>query len=315
MWLPDTVLGRTRFFAWASLVSQTLIIGTGGAVRLTESGLGCPTWPRCTEDSFVSTPEMGFHGIIEFGNRLLTFVLIIIAIGMFLMVVRMRATRPELLRLSVALGLGIPAQAVIGGITVLTDLNPYVVGLHYLLSAILVGLAAWLLYRVRVGPASRIPSASPLLRALIPALLAVLSVSIVVGILTTGSGPHAGDGGAARNGLDSELLQHFHSWPSYVVFGLTLLGTILALTGGQSRADRRLRRAMLGLSATTFAQIAIGLYQARNGLPELAVGIHMVLAAVLVALVVTAWLSTREDSESVPGAGQLPQRETAESNS
>ena len=314
MWLPDTVMGRTKFFAWASLVSQTLIIGTGGAVRLTESGLGCPTWPRCTEDSFVSTPEMGFHGIIEFGNRLLTFLLIIIAIGMFLMVVRMRRERPELLRLSVALGLGIPAQAVIGGITVLTDLNPYVVGLHYLLSAILVGLAAWLLYRVRVGPASHMPSASRLLRGLLPTLLGVLSVSIVVGILTTGSGPHAGDGGAARNNLDSELLQHLHSWPSYIVFGLTVISTLLAYAGGQSTADRRLRRALTGLTAATFAQIAIGLYQARNGLPELAVGIHMVLAAVLVALVVTAWLSTREDRESVPGAGRSPQRETAASN-
>ncbi len=311
MWLPDRILGRTRFFAWASLVSQILIIGTGGAVRLTESGLGCPTWPRCTEESFVSTPEMGFHGIIEFGNRLLTFVLIIIAIGMFLMVVRMRHKRPELLRLSVILGLGIPAQAVIGGITVLTDLNPYVVGLHYLLSAVLVGLAAWLLYRVRVGAASNIASASGPIRTLIPLLLGALGVSIVVGILTTGSGPHAGDGGAARNNLDSELLQHLHSWPSYIVFGLSVVVTVLALRGGGSSADGRLRRAMLGLTAVTIAQIGIGLYQARNGLPELAVGIHMVLAAVLVALVVTAWLSTREDPESVPGAGQSRQPETA----
>ena len=78
-WLPSVVDRRVRIAAWASLVSQVLIIGTGGAVRLTGSGLGCPTWPRCTEDSFVSTPEMGFHGLIEFGNRLLTFVLIIIA--------------------------------------------------------------------------------------------------------------------------------------------------------------------------------------------------------------------------------------------
>ncbi len=123
-WLPDAVDRRVRIAAWASLVSQILIIGTGGAVRLTGSGLGCPTWPRCTEDSFVTTAEMGFHGVIEFGNRLLTFLLIIIAIVMFLFVVRMRKERPELFRLSVALGLGIPGQAVIGGVTVLTDLNP-----------------------------------------------------------------------------------------------------------------------------------------------------------------------------------------------
>ena len=314
-WLPTRVDARVRFFAWASLVSQILIIGTGGAVRLTGSGLGCPTWPRCTEDSFVSTPEMGWHGVIEFGNRLLTFVLVIIAIGMFAMIVRMRTERPELLRLSVALGLGIPGQAIIGGITVLTNLNPYVVGLHYLLSAVLVGLAAWLLYRVRVGPASRIPSASRAIRTLAPTMLGVLGVSIVIGVLTTGSGPHAGDGGAARNGLNSELLQHFHSWPSYVFFGLTVLTTVLARRAGSGPSDRRLRRALMGLLAVTFVQIGIGLFQARNGLPELAVGIHLVLAAVLVALTVTVWLSTREDPESVPAAGQDPRQQTATINS
>lgn len=314
-WLPDQIVGRVRFFAWASLVSQILIIGTGGAVRLTGSGLGCPTWPRCTEESFVTTAEMGFHGIIEFGNRLLTFVLIIIAIGMFLMVVRQRSTRPELLRLSVALGLGIPAQAVIGGITVLTDLNPYVVGLHYLLSAVLVGLAAWLLYRVRVGPASHIPDAPRRLTVMLWALLGVLSVSIVMGILTTGSGPHAGDGGAARNGLDSELLQHFHAWPSYAVFALAVTAFGVARQQRHSSAALRLRRATTGLVIAVFAQVAIGLYQANNGLPVLFVGIHMVLAAVLVAIAVTALFSTRADQKGPAAAGPLPQRETAASNS
>jgi len=314
-WLPDRVDARVRFFAWASLVSQVLIIGTGGAVRLTGSGLGCPTWPRCTEDSYVTTPEMGFHGIIEFGNRLLTFVLILIAIGMFLMVVRMRKERPELLRLSVALGLGIPGQAVIGGITVLTDLNPYVVGLHYLLSAILVGLAAWLLYRVRVGAASRLGEAPAALTSVLGILLGALSVSIVVGILTTGSGPHAGDGGAARNGLDSEFLQHIHSWPSYAVLGLSVVAIALACRSHVAASQRRLRRALIGLGAAVAVQIAVGLYQARNGLPELAVGIHMVLASVLVALTVTALLATRRDSEERESEGRRRQRETAASNS
>lgn len=315
MWLPNGLDRRVRFFAWASLVSQTLIIGTGGAVRLTESGLGCPTWPRCTEESFVSTPEMGFHGIIEFGNRLLTFVLIIIAIGMFLMVVRQRHNRPELLRLSVILGLGIPAQAVIGGVTVLTNLNPYVVGLHYLLSAVLVGLAAWLLYRVRVGSATRVRQAPRGYRELVVGSLGVLSVSIVVGILVTGSGPHAGDGGAARNGLDSELLQHIHSWPSYTAAGLTLVGLLWTLRAGIPAVSRRARRAAIGAVVLTLTQIGVGLYQARNGLPEIFVGIHMVLAAVLVAVYVTWLMATAADPITTAEEDQSRRRETVGSGS
>lgn len=312
-WLPDSVDRRVRFFAWASLVSQILIIGTGGAVRLTGSGLGCPTWPRCTEESFVTTPEMGFHGIIEFGNRLLTFVLIVIAIVMFAMVVKLRTQRPELLRLSVALGLGIPGQAVIGGVTVLTDLNPYVVGLHYLLSAVLVGLAAWLLYRVRVGPATKVTMAPGGFRALSIAAVFSLTVSILMGIVTTGSGPHAGDGGAARNGLNSELLQHVHAWPSYLTGGIALALAVWAWRS--ATLSSRARRAGAGALAVTLAQIGIGLYQARNGLPELFVGIHMVLASVLVAVFVTLVLATRADAITREEEGQSRQREKVGSDS
>jgi cytochrome c oxidase assembly protein subunit 15 len=299
-WLPNAIDARVRFFAWASLVSQIVIIGTGGAVRLTGSGLGCPTWPQCTAESYVTTPEMGLHGVIEFANRLLTFVLVLIAIGMFLMVVRQRLQRPELLRLSVALGLGIPGQAVIGGITVLTDLNPYVVGLHYLLSAALVGLAAILLYRVRVGRSGGSPMVPGAFTATLWVLLFALALSVVMGIITTGSGPHAGDGGAARNGLNSELLQHIHAWPSYAVFGLS----VIALSWSLRLSAARLRRTLVATVAVVLTQIAIGLFQARNGLPELAVGIHMVLASVIVALVVSALLATREEVPAQGSAGR-----------
>ena len=311
-WLPRVTDRRVRIAAWASLVSQILIIGTGGAVRLTGSGLGCPTWPRCTEDSFVTTAEMGFHGIIEFGNRLLTFVLIIIAIVMFALVIRMRKERPELFRLSLGLGLGIPGQAVIGGVTVLTDLNPYVVGLHYLLSAVLVGFAAVLVYRVRRGPRhSGWGVASPV-RVMSGALFAVLGVSVVMGILTTGSGPHAGDAGAARNGLDSWLLQHFHAWPSYIVLGLIVTLGALAWFAGVGSAG--FRRAVTGSLVVTVIQIAVGLYQANNGLPVLFVGVHMVLAAVLVAFVTTALLAQREPTTTAV-EGRSPLRGTVTSSS
>lgn len=301
-WLPNSIDRRVHVAAWATLVSQILIIGTGGAVRLTGSGLGCPTWPRCTDDSFVTTPEMGFHGIIEFGNRLLTFVLILIAIAMFVFVLRLRKERPELFTLSLVIGLGIPGQAVIGGITVLTDLNPYVVGLHYLLSAVLVGLAAVLLYRVRVGGPSQEWGVPAPVRLLTAAMLGVLTISVLMGILTTGSGPHAGDGGAARNGLDSWLLQHFHAWPSYVFLGLAVAVTALTWLAGVG--SPRLKRTVTALVAVTAVQIGIGLYQARNGLPELFVGIHMVMAAILVAIMVSALLAQRLEPARAELVGQ-----------
>jgi heme a synthase len=305
-WLPDTIDRRVRIAAWATLVSQILIIGTGGAVRLTGSGLGCPTWPRCTDDSFVATPEMGFHGVIEFGNRLLTFVLILIAIAMFVFVLRLRKERPELFRLSLVIGLGIPGQAVIGGITVLTDLNPYVVGLHYLLSAVLVGLSAILLYRVRVaGPGTQWSVPAPV-RVLLASALGVLTISVLMGILTTGSGPHAGDGGVARNGLDSWLLQHFHAWPSYVFLGLVAL--ITGLSWFARVGSDRFRRSNTALLLVTIGQIGVGLYQARNGLPELFVGIHMVMAAILVAITISALLAQRVEPARAELAGQHPRR-------
>jgi len=253
---------------------------------------------------------MGIHGIIEFGNRLLTFVLAIIAIAMFVLLLRLRKERPELFRLSILLGLGIPGQAIIGGVTVLTNLNPYVVGLHYVLSLVLVILASVLLYRVRRGPKRDSWGVPVAVRGLSAALMSVLSISLVMGVVTTGSGPHAGDGGAARNGLDSWLLQHFHAWPSYVVLGLIM--TLIAITRVPALASDTLRRSITGAGAVALVQIGLGLYQARNGLPEWSVGLHMVLAAVLLALVSTVLLSGRE-VPTKEAVDRFPQPETATS--
>src|SRR5689334_7421776 len=124
--------------AVASLVSNIVIVVTGGAVRLTASGLGCPTWPRCTDESFVVHGAMGVHGMIEFGNRMLTFVLAVVAIATWVVAMRYRPRRSSIRRLATILALGVPAQAVLGGFTVLTDLNPWVVALHLLLSLALI---------------------------------------------------------------------------------------------------------------------------------------------------------------------------------
>lgn len=277
-WLPDRIDRRVRVAAWLSFLAQTIIIATGGAVRLTGSGLGCPTWPLCTEDSLVTTPEMGIHGVIEFGNRLMTGVVGIVALLVVLSIWRLRHERRDLWRLAVIVVLGIVAQAVVGGVTVWTGLNPFIVGFHYVASLLLVCVTAAYLVRLDTAPGPRELAVPRWYAALAHATTAVLAVTIVFGVLTTASGPHSGDADAGRTGYNAELLEHVHAWPGYA---------LLALTVALVLAARRLRLPTLGwglaLLAIELVQIAVGLYQARNGLPPLLVGIHMVLAALTAA--------------------------------
>lgn len=277
-WLPDRVDGRIRVFAWLSFIAETVIIATGGAVRLTSSGLGCPTWPLCTPESLVATPEMGIHGVIEFGNRLMTGVVGIVAVVLLILVWRLRATRRDLWTLALVVVLGVIAQAIVGGITVWTGLNPFIVGFHYVSSLLLVCVTAAFLARLDAVPGPRESAVPAWYAGLTHATSAVLAVSIVFGVLTTGAGPHSGDAEAGRNGFNAELLEHIHAWPGYAVFALTLV-----LVVGAWRLGLPTRRWALALLAIEFVQIAVGLIQARSGLPPVLVGIHMVLAALTAA--------------------------------
>ncbi|MCW4459483.1 heme A synthase [Microbacterium sp. MPKO10] len=280
-WLPSSAGDRRVVVAaWLNLIFQTVLVGTGGAVRLTASGLGCPTWPKCTPESFISTPEMGIHGIIEFGNRTLFFVLQIIAIFALLCVIRYRAQRRDLFVLALIPACSVLFQAGIGGITVLTGLNPYVVGLHFVLSVVLVVLGAVLVMRVtsEPGPRERVVPAWFARLAHVAAFF--VAISVIIGILTTGSGPHAGDQGAARNDLPPEVMQHVHSWPAYVMLALTVVLALAAWT----RGIRSPRTWLTWLVVVQGVQILIGITQSRLGLPEALVGTHMVLACVLAAL-------------------------------
>ena len=291
-WLPTEVDRRVRIFAWLSLAIQILIVLTGGAVRLTASGLGCPTWPQCTDGSFVTTPEMGIHGIIEFGNRLLFFVIQIVAIATFLLIIKLRRQRRDLFVLALIPCFSIVLQAVLGGITVLTNLNPYVVGLHFLASVVLVVLAATFVYRVYYGRRSAAVVVPGWYRALAWTTTVMVGVTVILGIITTGSGPHAGDGGAARNGLDSGLLQHFHSWPAYAAFGATILLCLGVLRSSNHRLVRFTRMLLL----VEVAQILVGVTQARLGLPEPLVALHMVLACCLAAAMAAVMMSLRGET-------------------
>jgi cytochrome c oxidase assembly protein subunit 15 len=278
-WLPQSVDRRVRVMAWTTFVVQVVIVVTGGAVRLTASGLGCPEWPTCDGSSIVTTPEMGIHGVIEFANRLLTFVLVIVAIAAFVSIWRIRRTRRDLFWLTLLVGLGIPAQAVIGGISVWTKLNPYVVGLHFVVSIALVVLSTLFVLRVRVKEPKPALLVVPIIA--VTAWLVGLAqlVTIFLGILTTGSGPHAGDAQAPRNGLSSYVLQHLHSYPAYAALGLTVLLILLAHLGHLNAV----RNSAVLLLAVNAAQVAVGLLQSRTGLPPLLVGTHMLLACLVAA--------------------------------
>lgn len=262
---------------WMNLAAQVGIVGTGGLVRLTGSGLGCPEWPSCTEDSLVNTPEMGIHGLIEFGNRLLTFLLLAICVAQLVVLWRLRRERRTEWRLALGLVAGIPIQAVIGGISVWTDLNPYVVGLHFVASAVMVVMAALLLLRVRdEGTLPRRRDVD----ALSLAIAVSTSVVLILGVLTTGSGPHAGDANAPRNGLNSELLQHFHSWPAYI--------TVALVASAWFVSSGRARHAWTFVLVGFGVQIGIGIWQSRTGLPIELVAIHLVLSMVVIAIVTRA---------------------------
>ena len=272
-----TAIGRPlRVFAWLSFLAEVLIIGTGGAVRLTGSGLGCPTWPTCTPDSIVNTPEMGIHGVIEFGNRTLTGLVGILALVVVLLVWRMPRRRRDLFTLSLIVLGGVVAQAIVGGITVLTGLNPFIVGFHYVASVAIVSVCAAFLHRMDREPGPR-ELAAPRAYAILTHIgTFLLALTIAFGLLPTGAGPHSGAADAGRNGFNAELLEHVHAWPSYALFAVTL--ALVAVAWAKRLPTKTWITVLLALEVV---QIAIGLYQARNGLPELAVGVHMVLAALL----------------------------------
>ena len=275
---------QARWAGWASLVANTGIVVTGGAVRLTGSGLGCPTWPRCTEDDFTPHGALDFHSAIEFGNRLLTFVLVAVAVLTF--VAAVRTGRRHLVGLAAVLAAGIPLQAVIGGITVLTDLNPWIVSLHLLLSMALVGLSVRFLQVLdRPTPAVGGPATT-----LAWIVLAAAWVVLYLGTVVTGSGPHAGDADSPRNGLDPLQWSQLHADAVFLYLGLTI-GLLLCLMA--VRADRAAVRVVVWLLVAQLAQGAIGFVQYFNDLPELLVGLHMLGAATLSALTTAALLRVR----------------------
>ncbi|MFI1987924.1 heme A synthase [Actinoplanes sp. NPDC020271] len=279
-----------RPLALASLVANIALIVTGAAVRLTDSGLGCPTWPRCTDESYTTTAAMGVHGVIEFGNRLLTFVLAGLAIACFLGALG-GPRRRSLVRLSVAVGLGIPMQGVVGGITVLTHLNPWVVGLHFLLSVALITVAFAFWRRIDEGDGAPVPLVPAPMRTL-AALTALAGFAVVaVGVVVTGSGPHSGDRGAKRNGLDPAAISQVHADLVFLLIGLSV-AVWFALRALQAPAPAV--RAALTLVVVELAQGLIGFVQYFTHLPVVLVAAHMLGAGLVWTATLAVLWSLRE---------------------
>lgn len=268
-----------RIWLWASLICNMGIVITGAVVRLTGSGLGCSTWPKCTDQSYVPHGASGIHGIIEFGNRTLTFVLIIAALGAFFAAWRNRGLRSKLWWVCLWIGIGIPFQGVIGGITVLTHLNPFVVALHLLLSVALIAVCVW---SVRIAYGHPPVQVSRAQRWLVIATFAATMLAVWLGTIVTGSGPNAGDEKAVRTGFEIEAVARLHGESAWLTLALTIACVVVL------RGHPGLRRIAVVLLGAVALQGAIGYLQYFLGLPGIIVGLHMVGLVLLTAA--ASWL-------------------------
>ena len=307
--LPLPSVRTQRIIAAAVLLSQALIAVTGSIVRVTASGLGCPTWPQCFPGSFTPVPHAEvpvIHQAVEFGNRLITFAVVITAMLAVLAVTRARRRR-EILFYAWLMPASTVLQAVIGGITVRTGLLWWTVAIHLLVSMAMVWLAT-LLY-VKIGEpddgvgVERVPKP---LRQLTVLSAVALSATLVTGTLVTGAGPHAGDKSPQRTvpRLEVEVvtLAHAHATLLVAYFSLLIgLGAGL-LTVGAPHAVRRRLYVLLGLVA---AQALIGLVQYHTGVPAVLVALHVAGAAACTAGTAALWASMRQRAEPEAFEGRL----------
>ncbi|WKD35246.1 COX15/CtaA family protein [Streptomyces xanthophaeus] len=278
--------------ALAALVMSVVIVVTGGAVRLTGSGLGCDTWPKCTDDSLIVTQEQGFHGAIEFGNRMLTYVLSA-AVGWGIIASRSaKPWRHSLTKLGWVQFAIVLANAVLGGITVLTGLNPYSVAGHFLLATALITVTTVTWQRTREGDGAPRPRVPGPVRKLSWALLATTLVLIAAGTVVTGSGPHAGDSSEIkRMPFDWDTTAHVHAVSAWLVCALGI-AMWLVLRVVDAPADTRARAR--DLLVVLLAQGAIGYVQYATHVPEALVAAHMLGSCLVWIAVVRIALSLRE---------------------
>ncbi|MFI8933026.1 heme A synthase [Streptomyces sp. NPDC053474] len=298
--------------ALAALVMTVVIVVTGGAVRLTGSGLGCPTWPKCTDDSLTATSEMGFHGVVEFGNRMLTYALCAV-VGFAIIAARsQKPWRRSLTRYGWAQFWIVMGNAVLGGIVVLVGLNPYTVAAHFLLSTALIAVAAATWQRTREGDAPTRPLVGKAVAQLVWVLTGVTVLLIAVGTVVTGAGPHAGDSSDVPRmkvdaiGLDWESVTKLHAVLAWIVVTLAFaLWFVLKAVDAPAGPLARTRDLFLVL----LAQGAIGYVQYFTDLPEVLVAAHMLGSCLVWIAVLRVLLSLRERPVAAP---EVPAQADAE---
>ncbi|MER6318150.1 COX15/CtaA family protein [Streptomyces sp. NPDC001581] len=301
-WTPSPRIVQRA--ALAALVMSVVIVVTGGAVRLTGSGLGCDTWPKCTDDSLIVTQEQGFHGAIEFGNRMLTYVLSA-AVGWAIIAARSaKPWRHSLTTLGWVQFFTVMANAVLGGITVLTGLNPYSVAGHFLLATALITVTTVTWQRTREGDSAPRPRVPGPVRKLSWALLATTLVLIAAGTVVTGSGPHAGDSSEIRRmPFDWDATVHVHAVAAWLVCALAV-AMWLVLRVVDAPADTRARAR--DLLVVLLAQGAIGYVQYATQVPEALVAAHMLGSCLVWIAVLRVALSLRErpaEQAEIPAQG------------
>lgn len=282
-----------RILVWLNLVVEVLIVCTGGLVRLSGSGLGCPTWPQCVPGSYVPVAQQAqsWHKYVEFGNRTLTGLVGIVAIALLVAVWLWARDRKGMLLPVGLIFLGILIQAVVGGISVHTKLNPAIVAIHFLTSMLLVCGSAWLVWREREGDGRRVWLVRKEIRWLSLAAAAMTVVVLVLGTMVTGSGPHSGDADQpARLAVDPRTMSWIHADAVMLLCGLVVAVLIaVRLTAPSAQPWRN----WLWVLIVILLQGAIGYTQYFLGVPAALVLLHMLGASLLVVLVTWAMLSLR----------------------
>ncbi|MFD0357709.1 heme A synthase [Streptomyces sp. NPDC127110] len=297
-WTPSPRIVQRA--ALAALIMTVVIVVTGGAVRLTGSGLGCDTWPKCTDDSLIATQAQGFHGAVEFGNRMLTYV-VSAAVGWCILAARCaKPWRRSLTRLGWAQFWIVCGNAVLGGITVHTKLNPWSVAGHFLLATALITVTTLTWQRAREGDDAPRPRVPGPVRKLSSAMTAATLVLIAAGTVVTGSGPHAGDNSEVpRMPFDWAATAHVHAVAAWLVCALAV-AMWLVLRVVDAPVDTRARAR--DLLVVLLAQGAIGYVQFFTQLPEVLVAVHMLGSCLVWISVLRLALSLRERSEDRPAA-------------